>query len=97
MTARPLLVIGSDGLLQALQSGDTPASAVTTSAGASDAGKLPVLNSNGAVDVAAGGTGARTLPNGILKGDGTASPVTNAVPGVDYLAPDETIDGGVFP
>ena len=48
-------------------------------------------NVTGTVVVANGGTGATTL-TGLLKGDGT-NPITAAVPGTDYLAPNGSAAG----
>lgn len=49
------------------------------------------------VAIADGGTGASTLPSGLLKGAGT-SPITAALAGTDYYAPGSTdvavVDGG---
>lgn len=50
---------------------------------------------NGSViGVAFGGTGVSSI-TGLVKGNGS-NPVTAAVAGSDYLAPDSTIDGGTF-
>lgn len=47
-----------------------------------------------AVAVGYGGTGLTSAVTGLLKGDGTG--YSAAVAGVDYLAPNSTLDGGTF-
>lgn len=47
-----------------------------------------------AISVAYGGLGLTSAVTGLLKGNGTS--YAAAVAGTDYLAPDSTIDGGIF-